>query len=234
MTSAGIAASTQIGELTINGDGTANSDGKVFSGEKLTQLYDAILGVKGLGSLGKLEEATKGTYTLSGNGGTHEVPNYISAQQIREKHGKNIVVTFGGIQWEVTYVTRDNDGNVIVDLWRAQNTTLSRYSGGTGTMYGYNAPAAKLATVYGTSYIRTVSLNMGGLYYTVSGTGTKTATDATATQSESHEYAKFTMPSTSGALTDFIVKPSGVKYQEIENWPRSEERRVGKECRRVC
>ena len=131
MTSAGIAASTQIGELTLNGDGTANSDGKVFSGEKLTQLYDAILGVKGLGSLGKLEEATKGTYTLSGNGGTHAVPNFINAQNIRDNHGKNIVVTFGGIQWEVTYVTRDNDGNVIVDLWRAQNTAVSSYSGGT-------------------------------------------------------------------------------------------------------
>ncbi|MDE5618468.1 MAG: hypothetical protein K2I79_03170, partial [Clostridia bacterium] len=37
------------------------------------------------------------------------------------------------------------------------------------------------------------------------------------TQSETHPYAKFTMESITGSLTNFLVKPSQVAYQGVEN-----------------
>ncbi|MDE5618410.1 MAG: hypothetical protein K2I79_02870, partial [Clostridia bacterium] len=56
-------------------------------------------------------------------------------------------------------------------------------------------------------------LNIGGGYVASQGADSLTDID----QSEEHLYAKFTMDSITGSLTNFLVKPSQVAYQGVEN-----------------
>ena len=69
------------------------------------------------------------------------------------------------------------------------------------------------SNVYGTSYIRSHGLNIGSDYVASKGAMSLTKSP----QSSTHEYAKLTIPSIKGALTNFIVKPSAVEYQSNQN-----------------
>ncbi|MDE6550718.1 MAG: hypothetical protein K2M44_04405, partial [Clostridia bacterium] len=137
----------------------------------------------------------------------------LTAAQIRAKNGnKDIVLTIDDQQWTVTYLTKDKSGNTIVTLWLAMtsaNATFNRWRG--------NTPSATYpSNMYSSSYIRASALNSGGGGY-VETNGATTLTKIE--QSTDHKYARFTMSKTAveGSLTDFIVKPSQVAYQETEN-----------------
>ncbi|MCX4363255.1 MAG: hypothetical protein OSJ74_07735, partial [Clostridia bacterium] len=68
--------------------------------------------------------------------------------------------------------------------------------------------------MYGTSKMRAVTLNNGGIY------GTSSTTSAVAVQDSSHPFARFTMPASAGvagSLYDFIETPENMKWQEFES-----------------
>ncbi|MDE5618828.1 MAG: hypothetical protein K2I79_05010, partial [Clostridia bacterium] len=201
-----------IGDILLD-DYATRKDGKVFNSETLADLYEQITGQKGatLDTVGnKIDNADE-------YGGQQ----IFTADDIRTANkdingvGKDIVLTMvDGMQWTVTSlikVPNDEGGSdIIATLWLA-NTSYTHewnlwYQNVTNVTYPSN--------VYGTSYIRAKGLNIGSRYVKSQGAGSL-ADDVE--QSSEHTYAKFTMPSVTGSLTNFLVKPSKVRYQEVEN-----------------
>ncbi len=120
----------------------------------------------------------------------------------------DILVTFGGLVWQVMYLSKDSDGNDILTLWLANSTSTSTWSSG---WYSTSTGVTYPSNMYGTSYIRAVTLNGGGEYAT---SNTETLT---ATQSETNEFAKFTMTDIAGSLTKYLVTPSKISWQETQS-----------------
>ncbi|MDE6550750.1 MAG: hypothetical protein K2M44_04570, partial [Clostridia bacterium] len=169
---------------------------KHFSGENLSKLYASITGNS---------NATIADINSAVAGGAQ-----ITSQDIRDDNGgKDIVISFGGLDWTVTYLTQDKNGNTIVSLWLASSSSTLRWNPWTDPATSYAYPS----NMYSSSYMRAAGLNSGSGYVASSGATTLTK----VTQSTTHQYAKFTMPTAADSLTDFIVKPSAVSYQETQN-----------------
>ena len=68
--------------------------------------------------------------------------------------------------------------------------------------------------MYGTSKIRTETLNISGTYYDdKDGTNPHVINSA---ENTSHKYAKFTIDGVSGSLTNFIEEPYKVAWQATQ------------------
>ncbi|MDE7079735.1 MAG: hypothetical protein K2O95_06440, partial [Clostridia bacterium] len=99
------------------------------------------------------------------------------------------------------------DGDPILTLWQASSTQTAQWN-----YHSVNENANIPSNMYSTSMIRTITLNAGGRYYTSNdGSG-----ETPVSQDASNAYAKFTMSSVTGSLTDFIDKPANVEWQEKE------------------
>ena len=191
-TSSNIGSATPIKELLLSGYANRN-DGKAFNKDAMTSLYSALTG-KANAKLSDVDAL--GTLT---------------AKQINSKTGNDIVVTLDNKQWIVTYLGKTNDANpqTYITLWLASSTSTHKWNTWSDNNTSYDYPS----NMYSSSYIRANALNSGNGYVASKGAGNLTK----ITQSEQHEYAKFTMDSIKGSLTSFISTPSKVAYQETEN-----------------
>ena len=117
-----------------------------------------------------------------------------------------------------------SSGNVVVTLWLSNSSQLSNPTANFGygtsstiTITSKNYPA----NMYSCSEIRVKTLNIGGGYATITNYNNNSAPLTSYSQSASSEWAKFTMPSSTAvgqsSLTDFIITPSEIKYQEIQS-----------------
>ena len=181
-----------IGNILLNGY-EDRADGKVFDGDAMAALYEKLTGKAGA----KISDV--------------DALDTLTAADIRAKNGnKDIVLTMDGRKWMVTHLTKDNSGNTIATLWQATESTKHTVN----PWYGYETTYAYPCNMYSTSYLRADALNSGGNGYAAS----KGATTLTkVAQRSNHKYARLTMPSVKGSLTDFIVKPSAVAYQGNQN-----------------
>ncbi len=186
-------AVVKIGEI-YKGVDTLNNT-KHFTGENLSKLYAAITG--------------NANATINDINNKISSSGQITSADIRAAGGKDIALTFGEMEWTVTHLTKDTSGNTIATLWLASSTDTYQWN----TWYENVTNVTYPSNVYGTSYIRSIALNSGSGYVATQG-----ATSLTPSlKSASHKYAKFTMPSSSGSLTDFIVTPAAVEYQSNQN-----------------
>ena len=151
---------------------------------------------------------------------------------------KDIIVKLGGLEWTVTYLSKDKNGNPILTLWLANSTQLaskSVYSNGGNatatpirTIFNSNATTTWNSgfspsdtpnsnypdTMYGTSYIRSVVLNNGGWYTTSTGGGS----GLSFTKKTDSIFSPFTITtSNKSALSDFLIAPMNVGWQEFES-----------------
>ena len=165
--------------------------------------------------------------------------NATTSADIREKvvggktSSQDVIVTLGGLDWQVVYLSKDNSGNSILTLWlsSSRQEKFLEYSRTEGTLYGFlngslysdwsddfystSAGVKYPSNMYGTSYIRAVTLNNGGTY------ATSTSASATAEQNESSVFAKFTMDGVEGSLTSFLVTPNDVSWQLLQSSPEN-------------
>ncbi len=184
--------SVDIGNILLDGY-EDRTDGVVFNEDSMSLLYQKLSGVAGA----KIEDV--------------DALGTLTAKQIRAKNGnKDIVLTMDGQQWTVTHLTKDTSGNTIVTLWQASESTTVKWNPWEGAATTHAYPS----NMYSTSYVRAHALNSGGNGY-VASEGATTLTKVA--QKVDHKYAKLTMPSVKGSLTDFIVKPSAVAYQGNQN-----------------
>ncbi len=181
-----------VGDILLEGYAD-RSDGKVFNKDTMSMLYAKLTGKSGA-EIGDVDAL--GTLT---------------AKQIRAKNGnKDIVMNMDGQQWTVTHLTKDRSGNTIVTLWKASESITHTWNPWADNVTTYAYPS----NMYSTSFLRAYALNSGGNGYVA----TKGATTLTkVAQKADHKYARLTMPSVKGSLTDFIVTPAQVAYQETEN-----------------
>ena len=152
---------------------------------------------------------------------------------------KSIVLRLGGLDWIITYLSvsdidSDGDGNKdiiatlwltnnVQDAWSGKNQSIGKYYGiANGGLYSAwsanwmsNTVGNYPSNMYGTSYIRTVTLNNGGVYATGT-SGTVAASTDSSGYGVNNPFYSFTTP-VSGArndLTDFIVTPNNVSWQK--------------------
>lgn len=228
----------QIDELTLDGYDSSEADGKVFNGANLRKLYAAILG-DDKASYKDLKErlyenGQPKTETLQGFGtdlepNNVEIPVGITSEDLRSENygGNEITVYFGGIEWEVVYITTasgQRNGHVIVDLWQKDGTEKSSFSAGAKSSYQQDTAADNPSHLYSTSFIRSQTLNAGNDYYEFEGR----YGDLIEVQGQSVQnvYSKFTMANDAlseteaagKSLVKYIAKPSELKYQEVESW----------------
>ena len=144
---------------------------------------------------------------------------------------QDVQVTFGGLTWQVVYLTQDRSRNDIVTLWLSNNyqEAWEGRSATEGTYYGFidgalysdwsnnfdnsSFTVTYPSSLYGASYIHAVTLNNGGTY----ATSTSAVTSQPAQQDSNSVFAMFTMDSVAGSVTKYLVTPSEVAYQETEN-----------------
>ena len=127
--------------------------------------------------------------------------------------GQAVVVTLGGILWQVVYLTRTNDtsGDRIATLLMVNNDGTATY-GNSSSNWGDNDFTSGYPTsMYGTSHIRAVTLNNGGPYVKIANNNSNPTSVTQATQDSSHKYALFTVDSL--GLTQYLVQPKNVWYQ---------------------
>ena len=193
-TASGNETVVKIGEI-YKGVDTANNT-KHFAGENLSKLYAAITG--------------NANATIADINAMMSSSGQITSADIRAAGGKDIAVMFGDMEWTVTHLTKDSSGNTIATLWQATESATHTWN----PWYDAATTYAYPSNMYSTSFVRADALNSGGNGY-VATTGATTLTKVA--QKADHKYARLTMPSVNGSLTDFIVKPSAVAYQGTEN-----------------
>ena len=150
---------------------------------------------------------------ISSNGLVSGLASSATATNIRnytyggKQSGKAVVVTLGGLQWQVVYLTKDTDGNNVATLLLRDpaNADTAQWQTWSNSSVG-NTPS----NMYGTSYMRAVVLNNGG-YYVTDNTGTNKTTVNKKTTVAENKYAPFTVDSF--GLTSYIVTPSKIAYQ---------------------
>ena len=185
----GRAADNAVAEL-LSKHYEMRTDGKIFDRKQINALLEKLGGAN----------ATLATVNALGTQ---------DAGHIRTRNGGDVTVTFGGMEWNVTHLTQDNNGNTIVTFWLASSSEVIQYNPWTA-----NAPTlAYPCNMYSTSLIRAQALNSGGCGY-VATQGASTLTPIA--QDAEHTYAKFTMTGIQGSLTKYIVAPINVAYQETE------------------
>ena len=200
-----------------------NAEKGHFDGENLDLLLQYITNNSGL---------TASAVTTPGSINMTKTSADIRSNTVNGKTtSQDVQVTFGGLTWQVVHLTQDIDGNDIVTLWLSNNKqdAWEGRSATEGTYYGFidgalysdwsanwsNGYAYDTdlypSSMYSTSYIHAVTLNNGRSY------ATSTSAVTTATQSEDNVFAMFTMDSVAGSVTDYLVTPRKVAYQETEN-----------------
>ena len=168
-----------------------------FNAANVKALYSALTGDDGKYS--SLKEATRDN-------------NVLTSSDFRGfNDGQNVQVTFGGIKWDVVYLTRDKNDNVILDLWQSVDSiTLTREWASRNNALN-NLEHLYPDNMYSSSTIRVIALNAGGNWASDNDAITP------APQQSSSPYARFTMDSgIANSLTNYIVKPADVSYQETE------------------
>ncbi len=129
----------------------------------------------------------------------------------------NVVVEFGGYTWYAVYLTKNSSGDIILTLWMTDNEQIeSGYEKAIYNQFNSMYLTTIPSDMYGTSKVRAVSLNNGGVYYTSSSGGDDNK--VTVDYDSQHPFAKFTRSLTDsskqGNLSKYILSPEEAQYQE--------------------
>lgn len=194
-----------VSELLVS-DYTTRVDGKAFNSGSLSTLYQYLTG-SSTATYSNVASLVSGTQTY----GTATIPKIVTATALNTTNGgKDTVVTFGGLKWTVASLTKDTAGNVICTLWLATSSQLTTATSQWGAFSNTTTYGSYPSNMYGTSYMRVVTLNAGGNY------ATSVSSLSSYSQSSTNQFAKFTMANVTGSVTSYIITPAFIKYQEIE------------------
>ena len=195
-------------------------DGSEFNKENLNKLLQYVSG-----------NANASAKDLSSVTGTTKTSAQMKANAVGDKAAdKDIVVTFGGLDWEVVYLSPDKSSNPTLTLWLSNNKQTAfrgrsrdgayygyyegaLYSDWSGDWYASSTSVAYPSAMYGTSYIRAVTLNNGGMYTYGNGSTTSPST-LIASKNPYSAFAKFTMSDVADSVTQFLNTPRQIGWQE--------------------
>ena len=212
-----------------------SSEAEVFNTTNLRKLLNYITNSS---NTGETNSEVLSSIKTTLNSGAITASDIRASTYGNKTNSQSVVVRLGGLDWIVTYVSTDTEGNVIATLWLSNNVqdTFKNRSQTEGELYGYldgglysdwsddwyynSGNSWEMpSNMYGTSYIRAVTLNNGGTYASYTGNNPGEVTDSslikseTAIKNSASAFAPFTM----GALTNYIVKPSAVSWQKEQS-----------------
>ncbi len=189
---------TNIGKLLMD---NYENGGDVFNGNQLDKLYSQLTG-KPNATYADVEAAAKNIKTSE---------DFQSSSNSQTK-GALITLTIDNMVWNAVYLSTTRaefDGDPILTLWLSDTDDTAQYN-----TYNTNQNGKYPANMYGTSKIRTETLNISGTYYDdKDGTNPHVINSA---ENTSHKYAKFTIDGVSGSLTNFIEEPYKVAWQATQ------------------
>jgi len=207
----------QVGELLLNPQSATATN--PFNKTNMTTLINMIYGSSG-------DMSTQITSLTSTAASTPITAKDLRAKTYNKTNGQSIVVRLGGLDWIVTYVSTDTSGNLVAtlwlsnnhqDAWSGKNENLGDYYGfSNGGLYSdwsadwYSSSyAAYPASIYGTSYIRTETLNNPyNREYTTGSTLTSAASQVKTLSG--HPFALYTV--SDFGLTNYITTPDQMEW----------------------
>ncbi len=202
---------------------TVNST--VFNGNALSALYEKLAGTGAdFNAVATKARATKSTYS---NTSVKSMHSGMDSGEIRTANGgRNIVVKLDGKEWIVTALTTkdtSSTSDVILTLMLkdvAYNSQWGTWTPSSSTNWSMSYPA----TMYSTSYIRAGLLNGATNFSTSNGTATTSLTSSQMSTlyssglgTGSYPFSIYTDNTEQGHITNFLVKPNEVLYQQYEN-----------------
>ena len=156
----------------------------------------------------------------------------VTVNGVTKSSSQDVIVRFGGLDWQVVYLSKttpESGEDIILTLWlsSSKQDAWADRSADEGLYYGfidgslYSDWSANWESVmtssypsnmYGTSYIRAVTLNNGGQYAT-----SYSALSSAYAQNENSVFARFTMEEVEGSLTQYITTPGKVSWQVYQS-----------------
>ncbi len=217
-----------IGSLTL-ADYDTRTDGNVFDADVLQKLYDKLTGTANstYAAAYSAVNASSSTITGSVSAGTPALCTNVNAWTQPKSKNFNAIngsspftVSFGGFDWNVVYATTNTTAagtdNLIVTLWMSENASTSVWN----SYSSLDCTSPYPSSMYSSSKIRVDALNAGGDAGVNYATST-TARVGTVSGRQSHIFAPFTLSNAvigGKSLTNYLVSPNKVAYQENENW----------------
>ncbi len=190
-------------------------DGSSFNSANVKALLETLSGTSG----GTIDTISSNIDSNSGAITAAQIRNYTT----NKSSGESVIVTFGGFEWIVVYLSKaqnnaddpsdDVAGDVIATLWLSGEATLDTSTFGNSSSYrGVNDPNSGVPTnMYGTSYIR-AKLNNGGRYIDIiSNSSNPTSISMTYTAVSNYKFEDFVQD---GVLTQYMVTPANISWQE--------------------
>ncbi len=144
-----------------------------------------------------------------------------------EEANVRIPLSIGGLTWLPMYLSNDKDGNVILSLWLSEtqqeqwrgyldgykveeDSSLEVFNGALYSNYGVDENY-----MYSTSLIRSYGLNNNSSAVYIGEDGEGNPIYSTYSARNDHPFSLFT--SNTSSLTDYIVTPRNVVWQEYQN-----------------
>ena len=219
----------KVGELYDEESGKMNSDNVDLLLKYITGDEDASVQTNLRATMEGLDNLSAAVTTSA------EIRENVLSENVTtpKSSSQDVIVTLGGLDWQVVYLSKDNNGNDILTLWLSssyQEAFLERsriegafYGFLNGSLYSdwasnwrsHSTSVNYPSNMYGTSYIRAVTLNNGGTY------ATSTSASTTAEQSLDSAFARFTMEEAENSLTSFLVTPGDVSWQLLQSLPEN-------------
>lgn len=164
--------------------------------------------------------------------------NVLTSANIHANNGnKDIIVEFGGQKWTVTYVSNNNTNEIVATLWYAgpETDTYSisdKWISDADVITSAHDGYTRYSNHYGGSYMRAVTLNNGGFYWTTTSNLVKDdnlVNKTRAIQSASNDFAMFTMREVSGSVSSFLEVPVNMPWQQNQRNTNISATRYGNE-----
>ena len=191
----------------------------VFNLNALNALYDKLLG-KSNATFGEIDIAANVAKANYSNNSVKAIHSGMDSQDIRSKNkNRNIVVKIDGKEWIVTTLTTAENGHVVLTLMLKDVAYNSKW-GDWSTLPGIkDFSSAYPPTMYSTSYIRAGLLN-GKTQYTTDGSALISLSDNEKEKlygAAGYTFGIYTDDKEQGHITNFIISPNQVEYQQYEN-----------------
>lgn len=147
-----------LGNILVNNYATKD---RKFDGDQLDKLYEKLTGTKGA-TLNSL--AATFSKSAVNKFGSQVVQNpTINANKYNGKSNQDVIITFGGIEWTITSLTKDKvNGHYVATLLQATPSAAAMMSpwsdSNDSTYFKYTYPAV----IYSTTKLRNEVLNANG------------------------------------------------------------------------
>ena len=201
---------------------TVNST--VFNGNALSALYEKLAGTGAdFNAVATKARATKSTYS---NTSVRSMHSGMDSGEIRTANGgRNIVVKLDGKEWIVTALTTkdtSSTSDVILTLMLKDYAYTSKWGDWSSLPGVKDFSSSYPPSMYSTSYIRAGLLNNSPLLskpaqYTTNGSNLMNFTSTSIYPGGKYPFGIYTDNTEQGHITNFLVKPNEVLYQQNEN-----------------